>query len=307
MKYKFLSFLFLLLYELKRMIKASISSYIWFVVLLSIATYTLSGEEYVEIEVEQSFMGLEYGNAPMQDIIIFVSSFVVSSISEIFSGVFPEMMFPVTIGVGFFIIFPLMLALTMIGRFITKRAVSSIAGDKEKKTLYILVSSPLTRPSIYVGKFIAIFILSLPMLVTLYFVTNWAFTNLFPTQTNQTWQVFKASVITAFLFSSIGMFVSVLRDQEKKALKLGLRIVNIAVFLTILWIFIPVIELILNLTNSSVFLLLLLEKITYVSPFTMSLLSVYNPEIDFFNIQIITIAIFLILGTAIFIRQDLEY
>ncbi len=292
------------------MIKASISSYLWFIVLLSIATYMVAGEDYVEVkDVPQTFMGLEYGRAPMQDILIFISSFVASSVSEILTGRMPEMTFPTSIGVRFFIIFPFLLALTMIGRFVTRKAVSSIAGDREKKTLYMLVSSPMPRPSIYAGKFIAIFILSLPMLVILYVITNWVFTNLFPTEANLISEVIKASIITVFLFSSLGMLISVLREGEKKALKLGLRVVNTAALLTTVWILIPIAELILNLTNSSVFLLLILERLTHISPFTMNLIAVYKPEASagFFNLQIIAIAIFLILGTVIFIRQDLEY
>ena len=79
--------------------------------------------------------------------------------------------------------------------------------------------------------------------------------------------------------------------------------------LTAVWIFIPFIGFVLNLTNKNIDFLPALERITFISPFTMDLVSVYNPAVamDYFIIQFIASFIFLILGMVIFIRQDIEY
>jgi len=98
-------------------------------------------------------------------------------------------------------------------------------------------------------------------------------------------------------------------NQEKRASWRGLRIVIGMTALTILWIFIPFIRFVLNLTSKSSDILPVLEKITHVSPFTMDLISVYNPATaaGYFNLQIIASFVFLILGIVIFIKQDIEY
>jgi len=209
----------------------------------------------------------------------------------------------------FFIIVPMILGLTMISRFIIKKAAVSIAREKENKTLFITVSSPQTRPSIYLSKFIGLFILTLPMILYLYFITNWIFNGLFPLEQNLSGVVFYTASSTAMLFASIGLLVSVLWNNEVKAVKFSMKILVLMAALTSLWIFIPIIELILNLTNNSTFFLLVLEKITYLSPFTMDLMTAYQPELlsGLLNIQLISTVIFLVIGIVIFIRQDLEY
>jgi ABC-type transport system involved in multi-copper enzyme maturation permease subunit len=303
-------FLFMLLYEFKRVLKGSISSYLWFAVLVYIATYSLFAESYMQsANTEKPLITLEYGSEAMRMIILFFYSFVISSAPGVLSGDVPSLAFPPEIGVMFFIIVPMILGLIMISKFIMKKATVIIAREKEKKTLFITVSSPQTRPAIYLCKFIAVFIIVIPMILYFYFITNWAFTGLFPLQTNLSGVVFKTAIGTAMLFTSIGMLVSVVRSTEEKAVKFGMKIVILMATLTSLWIFIPVIELILNLTNNSTFFLMVLEKITYISPFTMDLMAANHPGLlaDMFNIQLIATVIFLVIGIVIFIRQDLEY
>ena len=305
-----IGFLFMLLYELKRMVKGSFSSYIWFAVLVFIATYGLFMESYVPSgNDEELLITLEYGSEAMREIIVFFYSFVVSSAPDVLSGTFPGIAFPRDIGVMFFIIVPMILGLTMISKFIIKKSTATITREKEKKTLFITVASPQTRPSIYLSKFIAVYILALPMILYLYFITNWAFTSLFPLEQNLSGVVFKTASSTAMLFTSIGLLVSVLWNNEIKATKFGIKIGILMAALTSLWIFIPVIELISSLTSNSTFFLLVLEKITYISPFTMDLKAAYHPGLlaGVFSTQLIATAIFLVIGIVIFIRQDLEY
>lgn len=305
-----IGFLFMLLYELKRILKGSISSYLWFAILVYIATYGLFAETYVQsANTEKPLITLEYGSEAMRMIILFFYSFVISSAPGVLSGDVPGLAFPHEIGVMFFIIVPMILGLTMMSKFLMKKATVVIAREKEKKTLFITVSSPQTRPAIYLCKFIAIIIIAIPMILYFYFITNWAFTGLFPLEPNLSSVVFKTAIGTAMLFASIGMLVSVLRSTEEKAAKFGMKIVTLMAALTSLWIFMPVIELILDLTNNSTFFLMVLEKITYLSPFTIDLIAANHPGLlaDVFNSQLIATVIFLVIGIVIFIRQDLEY
>lgn len=305
-----IGFLFMLLYELKRMAKSSLSSYIWFAVLVFVSTYGLFMENYVQSgNNEEPLIILEYGSGAMREIIVFFYSFVVSSASDVLSGTVPGLVFPIEIGVMFYITVPMILGLTMISKFIIKKSTAVIVGEKEKKTLFITVSSPQTRPSIYLSKFIAVFILALPMIFYFYFITNWAFTSLFPLEQNLSGLVFKTASITAMFFASLGLLISVLWNNEIKATKFGMKIGIFMGVLTSLWIIIPVVELILNLTSNSTFFLLILEKITYISPFTMDLMAASHPGLlaGVFNTQLIMTVIFLVIGIVIFIRQDLEY
>lgn len=305
-----IGFLFMLLYEFKRIIKGSISSYLWFAVLVYIATYGLFAETYVQsANTVKPLITLEYGSEAMRMIILFFYSFVISSAPGVLSGDVPDIEFPPEIGVMFFIIVPMILGLTMISKFIMKKATVVIAREKEKKTLFITVSSPQTRPGIYICKFIAVMIIASPMILYFYYITNWAFTGLFALETNLSGVVLKTAIGTAMLFTSIGMLVSVLRSTEEKATKFGMKIVVLMAALTSLWIFIPVIELILNLTNNSSFFLMVLEKITYLSPFTIDLLAANHVGLltDVFNTQLIATVIILVIGIVIFMRQDLEY
>ncbi|VVB96920.1 ABC-2 family transporter protein [uncultured archaeon] len=295
--------------ECKKSIKSSITTYSWFTLIVIISTYILFSENYTDMKINRSIMAFKYGETPMTDILIFYSSSLISSVSDILPGEVPGSSFPISIGVAFFIIFPFFLGLILISKFITAKATASIAKEKEKKTLYILTVSPHTRHAIYLGKLLGIFLLTLPMIAFLYIITNWVFIVLFPVATNPGMHVLKTASITAFLFASIGLFVSVLSRDEKKASWRGLRIITAMAALTAVWIFIPFIGFVLNLTNKNIDFLPALERITFISPFTMDLVSVYNPAVamDYFIIQLIASFIFLILGMVIFIRQDIEY
>ncbi len=302
-------FLSIVYNETRRLIKSFLLSYVWFAVLVLISTYALFAETYVDLSIERPLMAFKYVDNPMTDVLSYIVSFAATSSSGVMSGKVPTMVFPVSIGVIFFILFPLILSLTFIGNQIIKRASTTIAGGVEKKTLFFMASSPQTRQSIYIGKFIGLILLAIPMILFFYFITDRVFTSLFSSAYNAGILVLKVLFINTVLFASAGMFVSVLFNNENKASWAGTRIVTVAAMLTSLWIMIPFIDFMLNLTNNSTDFLIFLEKLTWFSPFTLELMAVYNPSVfaGYFYILIAASVILLLLGMVTFIKQDLEY
>ena len=302
-------FLSIVYSETRRLIKGFLPSYFWFVVLVFISTYSLFAQMYVDISIDRSLMEFKNANNPMTDVLLYTVSFAVTSASDVLSGKIPTMVFPVSIGVIFFILFPFMLSLTFMSKQVIKKASTTIAGEEEKKMLYIMASSPQTRPAIYLGKFIGLLLLTLPMILFFYFITEWVFTSLFSSVYNVDILVLQVLFINAVLFTSAGMFISVIFKNEKKASWIGTKVVTITVLLTSLWILIPFIEFMLNMTNNNSDLLIYLEKLTWLSPFTVELMSVYNPSVfaDYFYILTASSVILFFLGMVTFIRQDLEY
>jgi len=295
--------------ETRRLIKGFLPSYFWFAVLVFISTFSFFSQKYVDISIDRSLMAFKYANNPMTDVLLYTVSVAVTSASDVLSGNIPTMVFPVSIGVIFFILFPLMLSLTFMSNQIIKKASTTIAGEEEKKTLYIMASSPQTRPSIYLGKFTGLLLMTLPMIIFFYFITEWIFTSLFSSAYNAGILVLKVLFINAVLFISAGMFISVMFKNEKKASGTGTKIVTITALLTSLWILIPFIEFMLNMTNNSMDLLIYFEKLTWLSPFTAELMSVYDPSVvtNYLNILTVASVILFFLGMVTFISQDLEY
>ncbi len=295
--------------ETRRLLKDFFISYTWFIFLVSISTYSLFAEKYVDISIDRSLFAFKYINNPMTDVLMYIVSFAVTSSSDVMSGKVPTMVFPVSVGVVFFILFPFMLGLTFISNKIIKKASTIIAGETEKKTLHIMVQSPLTRPFIYSGKFIALLLLTLPMILFFYLITEWVFISLFGSVYNVSKLVLEVLFINVVLFSSAGMFISARIKNEKRALYVGTKIVTISAGLTSLWIMIPFFEFVLNLTNNTTNYLAYLEKITWISPFTLELMSVHNPAVfpAYSNILIAVSVIMLVAGMVTFIRQDIEY
>jgi ABC-type transport system involved in multi-copper enzyme maturation permease subunit len=302
-------FLSILYIETRRQIKGYLPTYFWFFVLVFISTYSLFAQMYRDISIDRSLMEFKHTNNPMTDILLYTVSFAATSSSDIMSGKIPTMVFPVSIGVIFFILFSFMLSLTFMSHQIIKKASTAIAGEEEKKTLYIMASSPQTRPAIYLGKFIGLILLTLPMILFFYFITEWVFTSLFSSAYNVSMLVLQMLFINAVLFISAGMFISVMLKNEKKASWTATKIVTIAALMTSLWILIPYIDFMLNITNNSSYLLIYLEKLTWLSPFTVELMSVYNPSVfaNYFYILTALSLILFFLGMVTFIRQDLEY
>jgi ABC-type transport system involved in multi-copper enzyme maturation permease subunit len=295
--------------ETRRLIKGFFPSYLWFTVLVFISTYFLFAQKYVDIDIDRSLMVFKYTNNPMNDVLLYTVSFAATSASDVLSGNIPTMVFPVSIGAVFFILFPLMLSLTFMSNQIIRKASATIGGEEEKKTLYIMASSPQTRPAIYLGKFIGLFISTLPMILFFFFITEWFFTSLLSPAYNASMLVMQVLLINAVMFTSVGMFISVMFKNETKASWTATKIITICALLTSLWILIPFFEFMLNMTNNSTDLLIFLEKLTWLSPFTAELMSVYDPSVftEYFNILAVASVILFFLGMVTFIREDLEY
>jgi ABC-type transport system involved in multi-copper enzyme maturation permease subunit len=302
-------FLSIVYNETRRLIKSFLLSYVWFAVLVLISTYILFTEKYVDLSIERPLVAFKYVNNPMTDVLNYIVSFAATSSSGVVSVKIPTMVFPVSIGVIFFILIPLMLTLTFIGNQIIKRASTTIDGEVEKKTLFIMASSPQTRPSIYIGKLIGFILLAVPMILFFYLITDWIFTSRFSPAYNMGILVLKMLFINTVLFASAGMFISVLFKNEKKALWAGTKIVTVTAMLTSLWVMLPFIDFVLNMTNNSTDFLIYLEKLTWISPFTLELMAAYNPSVfaGYFNILIVASVILLLIGMVRFIKQDLEY
>lgn len=310
MMYFISGFLSIVYNETRRLIKSFLLSYVWFAALVLVSTYSLFAGKYdVNLSLERPLMAFKYVDNPMTEVLNYIVSFAATSSTEVISGKVPTMVFPVSIGVILFIMFPLMLSLTFMGNQIIKKASTTIAGEVEKKTLFIMASSPQTRPSIYIGKFIGLILLTIPMILFFYFITDRVFTSQFSSVYNMGILVLKVLLINTVLFASAGMFVSVLFKNEKKASWAGTKLVTVTALLTSLWIMIPFIDFMLNLTNNSTDFLVYLEKLTWISPFTLELMAVYNPSVfaGYFNILTAASVIMLLLGMVTFIKQDLEY
>ncbi len=126
-------FLSIVYSETRRLIKGFLPSYFWFVVLVFISTYSLFVQTYVDISIDRSLMEFKYANNPMTDVLLYTVSFAVTSASDILSGKIPTMVFPVSIGVIFFILFPLMLSLTFMSNQIIKKPVPPLPGRRKKR------------------------------------------------------------------------------------------------------------------------------------------------------------------------------
>ncbi len=310
MMYFISGFLSIVYNETRRLIKSFLLSYVWFAALVLVSTYSLFAGKYdVNLSLERPLMAFKYVDNPMTEVLNYIVSFAATSSTEVISGKVPTMVFPVSIGVILFIMFPLMLSLTFMGNQIIKKASTTIAGEVEKKTLFIMASSPQTRPSIYIGKFIGLILLTIPMILFFYFITDRVFTSQFSSVYNMGILVLKVLLINTVLFASAGMFVSVLFKNEKKASWAGTKLVTVTAMLTSLWIMIPFIDFMLNLTNNSTDFLVYLEKLTWISPFTLELMAVYNPSVftGYFILLTAASLILLLLGMVTFIKQDLEY
>ena len=305
-------FLSIVYTETRRLIKGFLPAYFWFTLLVIISTYFVFAEKYVDISIDRSLMTLKYPNNPMTDILLYTVSFAVSSVSDVMSGKIPSMVFPFSIGVIFFILFPLMLSLTYMSSQVIKKASVTITGEDEKKTLYIMATSPQTRFSIYLAKFTGLLMATLPMIILFYLITEWIFSSLFLSvysTYNAGILVLQILLVNAVLFISAGMLFSALFKNEKKASWTGTKVVTFFSLLTSLWILIPFLEFMMNLTNSNTDILFYLEKLSWISPFTAELMSVYQPAVfSYYLYELVSASVILfLLGMGIFIRKDLEY
>ena len=301
--------------ELKFAIRRkTITSYILFLFIFTIALYGTYMQKYGAIQGEMPLLSmlpieLEKGVAPLTDFAIFLMTFAVSALQSASSGAIPDVVMPVDIGITLFIIAPILIALSSLSKLSVRLCASSIARERESKTLYHLLVSPQPRAMAYLSKFIGAIGAVLPMIVLVFAGVVWIIGASFvphievgeATQLKN--QVLIASLVTTFLFASIGIFISTITRNEESAVNRGGWILKIMLALTTLWIFLPIF----NAASEST--ALMVEKITMLSPLTLNMVALYGGEMfnQYMLIQVGVGLVFLFGGMIIFVRQDVEY
>ena len=301
--------------ELKFAIRRkTITSYILFSFVFTIALYGTYMQEYGAVQGEMPLlsmlpMELEKGVAPLTDLAIFLMAFFVSALQSASSGTAPDMVLPVDIGITLFIIAPILIALSSLSKLAVRLCASSIARERESKTLYHLLISPQPRAMAYLSKFIGAIGAAIPMIVLVFAGVVWIIGASFVPyiEVEQAAQlknqVLIASIVTTFLFASIGMFLSTITRNEESAVNRGGWILKIMIALSTIWIFLPVFNAAGESTASTI------EKITMISPLTLDMIALYGGEMfnQYMLIQLGVGLLFLFGGMMIFVRQDVEY
>lgn len=301
--------------ELKFAIRRkTITSYILFLFVFTIALYGTYMQKYGAIQGEMPLLSmlpieLEKGVAPLTDFAIFLMTFAVSALQSAGSGAVPDIVMPVDIGITLFIIAPILIALSSLSKLSVRLCASSIARERESKTLYHLLVSPQPRAMAYLSKFIGAIGAVLPMIVLVFAGVVWIIGASFvphievgqATQLKN--QVLIASLVTTFLFASIGIFISTITRNEESAVNRGGWILKIMLALTTLWIFSPIFSVAGESTASTIGI------ITMLSPLTLNMIALYGGEMfnQYMLIQVGAGLVFLLGGMMIFVRQDVEY
>ena len=301
--------------ELKFAIRRkTITSYILFLFIFTIALYGTYMQKYGAIQGEMPLLSmlpleLEKGVAPLTDFAIFLMTFALSAFQSAGSGAAPDVIMPVDIGITLFIIAPILIALSSLSKLSVRLCASSIARERESKTLYHLLVSPQPRAMAYLSKFIGAIGAVLPMIIFVFLGVVWIIGASFmphleveqATQLKN--QVLIASIVTTFLFASIGIFISTITRNEESAVNRGGWILKIMLALSTLWIFSPIFSVAGENAASTI------EKITMISPLTLDMIALYGGEMftQYMLIQVGVGLLFLFGGMMIFVRQDVEY
>ena len=301
--------------ELKFAIKRkTITSYILFSFIFTIALYGTYMQEYGAVQGEMPLLSilpieLEKGVAPLTDFAIFLMAFAVSALQSASAGASPDVVLPVDIGITLFIIAPILIALSSLSKLAVRLCASSIARERDSKTLYHILVSPQPRVMAYLSKFIGAIGAAIPMIVLVFAGVLWIIGASFmphieveqATQLKN--QVLIVSLVTTFLFASIGMFLSTITHNEESAVNRGGWILKIMLALTSVWIFLPIFSVAGESTASTI------EMITMISPLTLDMVALYGGEMfnQYMLIQLGVGLLFLLSGMMIFVRQDVEY
>ena len=294
--------------------RKTITSYILFSLVFTIALYGTYMQEYGAMQGEMPLLSmlsieLEKGVAPLTDFVIFLMAFAVSAFESASAGTPPDLLLPVDLGVTLFIIAPILIALSSLSKLAVILCASSIARERELKTLYHLLVSPQPRVMAYLSKFIGAIGATIPMIILVFAGVLWIIDASFMPhieveQASQLKnQVLIASIVTTFLFASIGIFLSTITRNEESAVNRGGWVLKIMIALTTLWIFLPIFKIAGESTASTI------GKITMISPLTMDIVALYSGEMfnQYMLIQLGIGSLFLLSGMMIFVRQDVEY
>ena len=294
--------------------RKTITSYILFSFVFTISLYGTYMQEYGAVQGEVPLLSmlpieLEKGVAPLTDFAIFLMAFAMSALQSASAGAPPDVVLPVDIGITLFIIAPILIALSSLSKLSVRLCASSIARERESKTLYHLLVSPQPRVMAYLSKFIGAIGAAIPMIVMVFAGVVWIIGASFMPyieveQASQLKnQVLIASIVTTFLFASIGMFISTITRNEESAVNRGGWVLKIMIVLTTLWIFLPLFKVAGESTA------LTIEKITMISPLTLNMVALYGGEMfnQYMLIQLGVGLLFLLSGMMIFVQQDIEY
>jgi len=292
------------------------ASYIIFILFFGMSLYGISIQDYSAqgMETTEILGGLEIGDAPLTDMLIFIFLFGMSTFASSTGGEAPAIVIPAQLGVTLIIVVSILLGINMVSRLGAKNAASTISREKESRTLYLCASTTNTRPAIYLAKLKAAYLTTLPMIAIMFLGVYWIWTSSFGSPDMVTMQstfqslLFKMVIMTlctTILFTSLGSLVSTLKREEESAVSLSRKFTTLAAALTTLWLLLPIFA----VTGGKMYSLI--ETLTMLSPITLDLIVLYGNEstllIQYAGIQLAGAAVLTILGIIVFIRQDIEY
>lgn len=293
--------------------RKTITSYLFFGIVFGITLYGTYAQHYGPLQGELPElpinMNLEKGTAPLVDVAIFMITFSLSALQPAVAGVSPDIVLPVDIGIALFIIAPILIGITSLSKLAARLGASTIAREREVKTMYQLAVSPQPRMFIYLSKFLATIAAFLPMIILIFAGTAWIIDASFMPhiETGQASalksHVLIASTVTAFLFASLGMLISTITRNEEGAVNRSGWVTRIMAALATLWVFLPVFYV---AGENTVYMI---ESLTKISPITLDMIALYSGEMfnQYMLIQGVVGLLFLIVGLAIFVQQDVEY
>ncbi|MDD3043538.1 MAG: ABC transporter permease subunit [Methanosarcinaceae archaeon] len=293
--------------------KKTLSTYIIFTFFFVLTLYGISAQEYGSMQPRISLgelgFGLEAKEGPLIDIFVFLASFVVSGLEAFDTGGLPRVVMPVNIGLTLFILFPVFQGIKTSSALAVRLCASSLARERESRTLYQLTASPQPRGFIYLGKFFGAFSAVFPIMLLVYGGSFWLLNKTFLPYINGgnanllSLRVLMVCAVTSFLFATIAMLISTLTSNEENAVNHGTQILKAMGSLTVLWLLLP------GLPNMEESTLKILECVTLLSPFTLDLLALYEEKLFamYILIQIGVAVLLLCFGMAVFAKQDIDY
>jgi hypothetical protein len=292
------------------------ASYIIFILIFGMSLYGISIQDYGAqgMETTEVLGGLEIGDAPLVDMLIFTFIFGISTFSSATGGESSAIVIPADLGVTLIIIVSILLGINMVSRLGVKNAASTLSREKERRTLYIAASTTNTRPAIYCAKLKAAYLTTLPMIAIMFVGVYWIWTTSFTSPDMVTMQSTFESLLfnmvimtlcTTILFTSLGSLVSTFKREEESAVSLSRKFTTLSAALTTLWLLLPIFA----VSNGKIYSLI--EILTLLSPITLDLIVLYGNEstllIQYAGIQLAAAAVLTVLGITVFIRQDIEY
>lgn len=293
--------------------KKTLTTYIIFTFFFVLTLFGISAQEFGSIQpgisLEGLGLGLETKEGPLINIIIFLASFISSGLEALNMGEMPRVVMPVDIGLTLFILLPGFQGIKTASTLAVRLCASSLARERECRTLYQLTASPQPRGFIYLGKFFGAFSAVFPIILLVYGGSFLLLNNTFLPHMNGgnahllSLRMLAVCAVTSFLFAAIAMLISTLTSNEENAVNYGTQVLKVMGSLAALWLLLPALP---YLEEST---LKILECVTLLSPFTLSLLALFEEKMfaRYILIQAGAAVFFLYCGIAVFAKQDIDY